>query len=69
MVELCPVFPFAVQYSSLSLRDREESLAMLLKKSYLMITVILGCAAFEQASLQGHFTSMLAVDIRLRLSV
>lgn len=69
MVEPCPVFPLAVQYSSLSLRDGEESLATLLKVSYLMLTVILGCTAFEQVALQGHFTSMLAVDIRLCSSV
>lgn len=50
MVEPCPVFPFTVQYSSLSLRDRNESLATFLKESYLMITVILGCTAFEEVS-------------------
>jgi len=33
------------------------------------MTVILDCTAFEQASLQGHFTSVLAVDTRLCSSV
>lgn len=40
--------PFAVHCGSLLLRDREESLAPVLKESALITAVIFACAAFER---------------------
>lgn len=44
------VLLYAVLCGSLLLRDREEPLSALVKESYLMTAVILGCAVSAQGS-------------------